>query len=144
MNNSKSKILLAEDDLLIAMDLKLKLEEKGYEITSLVSTALEAITRVEIDKPDLLLMDVQLSGSLNGIEAANIISYKKKLPVIFLTTLGNKHLLSENKISANFNYVLKPIDTQILVTVIEETFLRIRENAEAIKSNLSQSSTFTF
>ncbi len=119
--NDKVKILVAEDELLLAMDIKQKIETMGYEVTSLVSTAIEAITKSEIDKPDIILMDVQLSGSLNGIEAAKIIIYKHKIPIIFLTSKNSEVELLQQQNFNNFSYISKPVDFTALQKTIQNT-----------------------
>jgi CheY-like chemotaxis protein len=144
MNESKAKILIAEDELLIAMDIKQKLEEESYEVTSLVSTALEAITKVETDKPDLILMDIQLSGSLTGIEAADIISYKTNLPIIFLTTPLNEHLITETKTRLEHLHLLKPIQKKHLYSTIEKVLTIFRTKPEIANSKSTRPPSYTF
>jgi CheY-like chemotaxis protein len=81
---------------------------------------LEAITKSEIDKPNIILMDIQLSGSLNGIEAAEIIKYKHNIPVIFLTDRTNEHFLPQSKYSANHLAIKKPVDILQLSELIKQ------------------------
>ena len=142
--NNKVKILVAEDELLIAMDIKQKLEDIGYEVTSLVSTAIEAITKSETDKPGIILMDIQLSGSLNGIEAAHIITYKHKIPIIFLTSVSNENVLLQDKKFSTFEHISKPIDIMKLQKVINNIKEKMMLPANAMKDNFSQPSTFTY
>ena len=82
---SKPKILIVEDESIIAMDFRFTLSKLGYVITSVVNNALSAIEKAEQDKPDLILMDIMLGGSLDGIEAAKIISYNNFIPIIYVT-----------------------------------------------------------
>jgi len=144
MKESKAKILIAEDELLIAMDIKQKLEEIGYEVTSLVSTALEAITKAETDKPDLILMDVQLGGSLTGIEAANIISYKNNLPIIFLTTPLNEHLIYEVKSRIEHEHLLKPLDEPQLSLIIEKVLKNFHAQTELANNKSTRPTSYSY
>jgi len=144
MKEGKAKILIAEDELLVASDIKQKLEEIGYDVTSLVSTALEAITRAETDRPDLILMDVQLSGSLTGIEAANIISYKNNLPIIFLTTPVNEHLISEVKTRIDHEHLLKPLAEPQLSLTIEKALMNFRTQTELANNKSAQPTSYSY
>ncbi len=144
MEESKAKILIAEDELLVAMDIKLKLEKIGYEVTSLVSSALEVITRVEIEKPDLVLMDIQLSGSLTGIEAANIISYKNKLPIIFLTTPQNEHLIAETKTRIDHEHLMKPLSEPQLESTVEKVLNNFRTKAELTGNKTTRPTSYLY
>ncbi len=117
--NDKVKILVAEDELLLAMDIKQKIETMGYEVTSLVSTAIEAITKSETDKPEIIIMDVQLSGSLTGIDAAKIIIYKHKIPIIFLTSKDSELELLRQQDFGSFLYIPKPADFDAMQKTIK-------------------------
>ncbi len=144
MEESKAKILIAEDELLTAMDIKLKLEEIGYEVTSMASSALEVITKVETEKPDLILMDIQLSGSLTGIEAADIISYKNKLPIIFLTTPQNEHLIAETKTGTDHEHLLKPVSGLQLGSTIESVLNNFRTKTEITNNKSTGSRSYLY
>jgi CheY-like chemotaxis protein len=75
----KPKILVVEDESIIAMNLRVTIARIGYEVTSVVNNALAAIQKTEQNKPDVILMDIMLGGSLDGIEAAKTISYNTPL-----------------------------------------------------------------
>lgn len=140
----KIKILVAEDELLIAMDIKLKLEELGYEVTSLVSTAIEAITKSESDKPDIILMDVRLSGSLTGIDAAKIISYKHNIPIIFLTSGSSEDVLLHDKNFKSQEHIPKPVETLVMQQALEKIKQKILLSSKPMQDNFSQPSSFTY
>ena len=125
MENSKLRFLIAEDDFIIAMGIKQKVEELGFEVVSMASTALEAITRTVFDKPDIILMDVLLSGSLDGIEAARIISYKNKIPVIFLLDDSGKELIEKKKPEVRHSIIHKPIAKASLEKAIDEVRIAV-------------------
>jgi two-component system, response regulator PdtaR len=66
----KAKILIVEDEVIIAMEIKNRLQNLGYEVTSIVNTGEDAIEKTEADKPDLILMDIRINGGMDGIETA--------------------------------------------------------------------------
>jgi two-component system sensor histidine kinase UhpB len=141
MDSHNIKFLVAEDEFTFALDIKQLLEDMGFEVTSLVSTALEAITKSETDKPDLILMDVQLGGSLNGIDAAEIIRYKHNIPIIFLTDRTNEKTLNQSKFASRYHSIKKPVD----ILQLSELIRRIH-NETIIQpgANISQPSSYTF
>ena len=143
MENSKLRFLIAEDDFIIAMGIKQKVEELGFEVVSMVSTALEAITRTVFDKPDIILMDILLSGSLDGIEAARIISYKNKIPVIFLLDDSGKELIEKKKPEVRYAVLHKPVTRASLEDAINKVKMKINlQNANSSSSSNIRPYTF--
>ena len=134
MGSNKIKILIAEDEFIIAMDIKKILENLGYEVTSFVSKGVDVITKAETEKPDLILMDIMLSGSISGIEAAEVIKSKFSIPIVYLTALTDEETLQKAKVTEPGAYLLKPFDERGLHSAIEialykshmETQLRIK------------------
>lgn len=119
-----AKILIVEDDTIIAMELMQRLKEFGYHIEESVSSGVEAIKRVKSTRPDLVLMDIRLSGKMDGIEAAEKIREEFDVPVIFLTAYADEETLYRAKKSEPFGYILKPFDTRMLHTTIEMALYR--------------------
>jgi CheY-like chemotaxis protein len=109
-----TKILVAEDEKIIGLDLKRTLLRFGHEVTSIVGTGLDVIEKAELEHPDLILMDIKLKGLLDGIEASKIISFKHKIPIIFVTALNNKETIQRIKGSGAFGFLLKPFNDQTL------------------------------
>ena len=124
MDNQKLKVIVAEDEFLVAMDIKRKLEELGLDVTSLTTTALETITKAELDKPNIILMDVQLTGSLNGIEAAKIISYRSKVPIVFLIDDSEEKIFSQSNLNINFELLSKPVSINSLSKVLKNIIIK--------------------
>jgi len=114
-----AKILIVEDEGIIAKSLKVVLEEFGYEISSITSSGEEAIKKVKKDKPDLVLMDIVLKGDINGIEAAKKIKSDFNIPVIYLTAYTDKQILERAKITEPFGYIVKPFENRELCSTIE-------------------------
>ena len=116
---SKPKILIAEDESIIAMDLRVSLARMGYEITSVVNNALAAIQKAEHDKPDIILMDIMLGGSLDGIEAAKIISYNHSTPIIYVTALKDEQTKKRAFLPAPHLFLMKPYTEKELKLAID-------------------------
>lgn len=114
-----TRILVVEDEAIVAADLQDRLGALGYEIAGWATTGEEAIALAREEKPDLVLMDIMLRGAMNGIEAARIVRDTEHLPVIFLTANSNDAVLSEAKFSEPFAYLLKPFEERQLRTNIE-------------------------
>ncbi|MDR3668738.1 MAG: response regulator [Ignavibacteriaceae bacterium] len=115
----KPRILVVEDESIIAMDLRVTLLKLGYIVTSVVNNALLAIQKVEQDKPDLILMDIMLGGSLDGIEAAKIISYQHPTPIIYITALENEETIRRASLPDPFLFLMKPYTEKDLKHAIE-------------------------
>jgi CheY-like chemotaxis protein len=115
----KPKILVVEDESIIAMDLQVTLLRMGYEVTSVVNNALAAIQKVEQDKPDIVLMDIMLGGSLDGIEAAKIISYHHTIPIIYVTALKDEDTMKRAYLPDPFLFLMKPYSENDLGNAIE-------------------------
>lgn len=114
----KAKILVVEDEYLVGTALKITLIRLGYEVTSIVSTGKEAIEKAEKEKPDLILMDIVLEGEMDGIEAANEIYSRFKIPVIYVTAHADI-MTRERADSANpFGYLIKPYKDEELDKII--------------------------
>jgi PAS domain S-box-containing protein len=118
------RILIVEDDTIIAMELMERLKELGYDVAGIVSSGTDAIDSVNSAQPDLVLMDIRLSGKMDGIEATEKIREQFDIPVIFLTAYTDEETLSRAKKTEPFGYILKPFDARMLHTNIEIAFYR--------------------
>lgn len=116
---SKPKILVAEDEAIIAMDLRATLLRMGYEVTSVENNALAVIQKAEQDKPDIILMDIILIGSLDGIEAAKIITYKHYIPIIYITALKDEQTIKRAFLPEPYLFLMKPFTEKNLKNAIE-------------------------
>jgi two-component system, response regulator PdtaR len=115
----KATILLVEDEVIIAMEIKNRLQNLGYEVTSVVDTGEDAIKKAESDKPDLIIMDIRIHGEMDGIEAADIIRSRFGIPVIFSTACLDRERIERAKITIPFGYLLKPIQERDLKVTLE-------------------------
>ena len=105
----KPEILIIEDETIIAMDLRKTLINLGYSVSGIISSGEEAITQVSKINPDLILMDIVLSGAINGIEAAKEIYAKYNIPIIYVTSHADSTTMEEANNSNHYGYLLKPI-----------------------------------
>jgi adenylate cyclase len=127
------RILVAEDEKIIAIDIKNTLKGLGYDVIGIVSTGEEAIRLAGELRPDLVLMDIMLNGKMNGIEATKIILPQFDIPVIYLTALSDNETLDKAKITEPFGYVLKPYDARVLNSAIEMASYKHKIDSELRK-----------
>jgi PAS domain S-box-containing protein len=124
-----AKILVVEDERITGEDIKMGLENAGYTVPAIVSSGEEAIQEVEKLLPDLVLMDIRLNGEMDGIEAAENIRSRFKIPVIYLTAFSDENTVKRAKetqpsgfiIKKPFGFLHKPFDDNELQTAIEIT-----------------------
>ncbi|MBN2486678.1 MAG: response regulator [Bacteroidales bacterium] len=116
------KILVIEDELLIAEDIKLQLEELGYRVTGTASSFNEAQELAVAETPDLALVDIMISGNKDGIETAGYLKKHFEIPIIFLTSLADKATVDRAKQVNPDGYLVKPFNTNDLYTTIEIAF----------------------
>ncbi len=126
----KTKILIVEDEPLIALDLKEKLEDLDYQVTSIVSSAEKAIAQAEIGQPNIVLMDIRLKGKMNGIEAAEIIHSRFKIPVVFATAHTGDEYLKKAKLTHPYGYLIKPVQKRELKVTLEMALYTAKINSE--------------
>jgi CheY-like chemotaxis protein len=122
----KAKIMIVEDECIVADGLRVDLEGMGYEVSAMVSSGEEAIQQAEQDKPDAVLMDIVLRGEINGIDAADKIRTGIAIPVIFLTAHSGQSALERAKVTEPFGYLLKPYHVKELRSTIEITLYKAR------------------
>jgi DNA-binding NarL/FixJ family response regulator len=111
------KVLVVEDEGLIANEIKSRLNEMGHQVVATVSTGKEALDRAP--EADIILMDIRINGPIDGIETARLIREYLHLPVIFLTAHGDRSTIDRAKLSSPFGYILKPIPYASLNSSIE-------------------------
>lgn len=113
------KILVVEDEQILAEDLRDILESFSYHVVGVVESGEKAVKLAPKLNPDLVIMDIMLRGRKDGIEAANEIKRKYNLPVVFLTAYADEPTLQRAKIAEPFGYILKPFKEQELHTTIQ-------------------------
>lgn len=116
---SSSKVLVVEDEGIIAMDIRRQLEDFGYQVVATAFSGGQAITLAEQHKPDLVLMDIVLKGDMDGINAAHAISDSLHIPVIFLTAYSDPATLRRAQSTGAYGYLIKPFRPDELHASIE-------------------------
>jgi diguanylate cyclase (GGDEF)-like protein/PAS domain S-box-containing protein len=119
MNMDKIRILIVEDEGLIARDIEDMVRNAGYEVSAVVGTGEEAVEKAETTHPELILMDIILRGEMDGVEAAEKIRERFSIPVIYLTAHTDENTLQRAKLTEPLGYTLKPVEQKELMTVIE-------------------------
>jgi CheY-like chemotaxis protein len=116
---SSPKIMVVEDEVIVAMELQSRLTAMGYDVTGVVGRGEDAVEKVQEMAPDLLLMDVTLAGRMDGIEAAKRIHETHDIPVVYLTAHSDDQTLARAKGSTPLGYLVKPFHESDLRTTIE-------------------------
>jgi PAS domain S-box-containing protein len=137
----KPRILIVEDESIVARDISQQLDALGYESAGHTLSAEEGIALTNQLRPDLVLMDIQLAGEMDGIEAARAIREQFAIPVVFLTAFVSEEVLDRAKRAEPFGYIVKPFDERELRTTIEmalykhEVESRLRQNQMEQRAN---------
>lgn len=116
---ANARILVVEDEVVVARDIQNTLKRLGYSVDTVVSSGVEAIRNVAETRPDLVLMDIVLEGDMDGIEAAERIGGFFDTPVIYLTAYADDKTLQRAKVTEPYGYILKPFQERELHTTIE-------------------------
>lgn len=124
MKESAVSILIVEDELIVAEDLRRRLQRMGYEVRGVVTSGDEAIRRVGEVQPDLVVMDISLRGDMDGVEAAHRIREQYKTPVVYITGHGDPDTLQRAKSTPGFAFVLKPVEDREMQYILEMVLKR--------------------
>ena len=116
---TKAQILVVEDENIVAKDIQHRLMQLGYHIPVVASSGEEALKKAEETRPDLVLMDIRLKGAMDGVEAAEQLRLRFKIPIVYLTAFADHETLQRAKVTEPFGYILKPFAERELYTCIE-------------------------
>ena len=114
-----SKILIVEDEGIVAKDIQNILKTLGYTVVGISSSSEDAIKKTDEMRPDLVLMDIVLDGNADGIETAKQIRNRFNIPIIYLTAFADEKTLQRAKITEPYGYILKPFQERELQITIE-------------------------
>ena len=131
---SKAGILIVEDSFIVAYHLQATLESEGYAVLNKCDSAESALEFVAHTRPDLVLMDIMLSGEMDGVEAASILKSNYDIPVVYITALTDKDTIGRAKITEPYGFLTKPFEDREIFTVIEMALYK-----HDIESQLKQS-----
>jgi len=122
------KILVVEDEMIIGAKISMQLTSLGYEVTGILPRGEEAIIHVEENRPDIVLLDINLKGKFNGIETALQIQKLADIPIIYLTANSDEATFNKAKASRPYAFISKPYKQLDLQRAIELTICRMAEN----------------
>ena len=121
---SKTKILIVEDDILIARDDEKILLELDYSVSTIITTGKRVIPKIINEKPDLILMDIMFQDEVGGIDLARKVRERLDVPIVFLTAHSDKSILRKAKVTEPYGYLLKPVGEKDLEITIEMALYR--------------------
>jgi signal transduction histidine kinase len=130
MSAPGTRILVVEDENIVAMDLRASLTSLGYQVTDTVGTGSAALASARQRLPDLVLMDISLRGGMDGIETAETMRKELALPVVYLTAFSDDATLRRARVTDAFGYLLKPFDERELHITIEMAIYRHQAQRE--------------
>jgi DNA-binding LytR/AlgR family response regulator len=122
------KILVVEDEMIIAAKISMQLTSLGYEVTAILPRGEQAIQHVKENRPDILLMDINLKGELDGIATAQQIQQFADIPIIYLTANSDEATFNRAKPTKPYAFISKPFKQLDLQRAIELTISRMAEN----------------
>ena len=125
-----ARLLIVEDGLIIAEDMRRRCEALGYAVTGIAATGEDAVFMADRTRPDLVLMDIRLRGTMDGIEAARQIRTTLGIPVVYATSSSDEATLVRAKETEPFGYLLKPVEPRELHATIELALHRRSREAE--------------
>lgn len=138
---AKYRILIVEDEFLVAADIEESLINLGYEVQGCVPSGPGALAEVERSLPDVILMDIRLKGQMTGIEAAKLILQKHDVPIIYLTANADMGTIDQAKLSLPYGYIIKPFTEKDLQTNIEIARFKFESDIQ-MKMESDQFNTF--
>ncbi len=128
--SSSIRVLIVEDEIVIARDIEGCLINLGYVVADIVASGDAAITKAAELQPNLVLMDIRLTGEMDGIQAAEQIWGRLSIPIVYITGFSDKNTLERAKITCPFGYILKPAAEQELYVAIETALQQYQVNRE--------------
>ncbi|MGI9546291.1 MAG: LytR/AlgR family response regulator transcription factor [Flavobacteriaceae bacterium] len=133
--DKKIRILIVEDDMIIAANLSLQLTKLGYEVTGIESRGEEAVYHAQLNSPDIVLMDVNLKGNMDGIETISIIQQTRDIPVVYLTANNDEATFARAKSTHPRAFISKPFNRLNLQRSIALVVEQLKETVDYPKSS---------
>ena len=110
-----ARVLVVEDESILALGVKSKLEKMGHKTVEIVDSGEKAIAAAKKHQPDIILMDIVLKGDMDGIEAAKVIKAQLDIPVIYVTAYADEDIIKRAKITEPYGYLIKPFRSEELI-----------------------------
>ncbi len=142
------KVFIVEDEKIVALDIKNNLTYLGYKVVGIASSGEECLKKIKSVSPDLILMDIHLSGTMGGVETAEKISKMLQVPIVFLTAFSDDLTLKRVKNTSYYGYVSKPFKEIDLKTEIDfsmdrfRKFLKLKKDHESSQNSLLETEEF--
>lgn len=137
----RKKILVVEDEMVIAANISLQLSELGYEVTGILPRGEEVLPHIKIDRPDIILLDIQLKGEMDGIETARLVLQQYNLPIIYLTANSDDDHFNRAKETQPFAFISKPFKKLDLQRAIELAIGHMPEHKNSEKDHITENQT---
>ena len=134
----KNRILIAEDDFVVGKNLSFSLTEHGYEVLGVKESGEELLMAMKEEQPDLVIMDINLAGMLDGITVAGQINEQLNIPVLYLTSDRDRMTLEKAKLTHPAGYLIKPFDIDELVSAIELGIYNHTLNKATVRSEANE------
>lgn len=138
------KILVVEDEMIIAAKISMQLTSLGYEVTGILPRGEEALVQMEENKPDIVLLDINLKGKIDGIETAALMQERNSIPIIYLTANSDEATFNRAKPTRPYAFISKPFKQLDLQRAIELTISRMaeKETGHHIEKNTGDEQPF--
>ncbi|MFB6257182.1 MAG: LytTR family transcriptional regulator DNA-binding domain-containing protein [Flavobacteriales bacterium] len=130
---ARTKVLIVEDESIVAKDIQQSLEKLGYDVIGTAPTGENAITLALEKHPEVVLMDIMLKGEKTGVESADEIRAHLDIPVIYLTAYADENTLAKAKVTEPYGYIIKPFKEADLHTTIEMALYKHGKEREVRK-----------
>ena len=136
---AKHNILIVEDDEITALNLNMSLQKQGYDVVAMCDNSQEAKSKIASYNPDIVIIDISLQESNDGIELAKVIRKKHNIPFIFLTSYTDDDIISQAKLTEPYGYIVKPFDPASLHATIQMALFKYKvenerkENIDSLK-----------
>lgn len=135
---SSLNILIVEDDMLVGTHISMVLQQAGYKVSGIFPSGESALEQLKVEQPDLILMDINLKGKLDGVDTAQLVYEQHQIPVIFLTANTDKATFERAKLALPYAFIAKPFKPADLTRAVELVVTRLAEQevpAPAVKTN---------
>ncbi|MEK8179828.1 response regulator [Flavobacterium buctense] len=125
--STMQSVLIVEDEMIIAANISMQLNHLGYHVNGIIPRAEEVLPHIKLQVPDILLMDINLKGEMDGIELAGLIQNEYKIPIIYLTANADEVHFNRAKSTNPYAFISKPFKKIDLQRAIELTIIRVAE-----------------
>ncbi|MBT8313401.1 MAG: response regulator [Maribacter sp.] len=132
--DGRTRVLVVEDDMIIAANICLQLTNLDYEVTGIETRGEEAIIHAKINRPDIILMDVNLKGELDGIETAKIIQKTSNIPIIYLTANTDETSFARAKETHPYAFIPKPLNSVQLQRAFALVVEQLKDRNEVMET----------